>query len=83
MVRVALASTPAVTCTGPGAVPFVGVNEHIGAAATTVEDASVQEMAADETAASIESSEDGAAETADGERRSLAQKVRDWLGRAA
>jgi 8-oxo-dGTP diphosphatase len=27
--------------------------------------------------------EDGAADQADGERRSLAQKVRDWLGRAA
>jgi 8-oxo-dGTP diphosphatase len=53
------------------------------AAAVTMEEVAVQEMAADETAAPIESSEDGAAEQADGERRSLAQKVRDWLGRAA
>jgi 8-oxo-dGTP diphosphatase len=56
---------------------------ELGAAATTVNEAPLQEMAADVTAAPIESSDDGAAETADGERRSLAQKVRDWLGRAA
>jgi len=54
-----------------------------GAAAVTVEEAPVQEMAADETVAPVEASEDSAAEQADGERRSLAQKVRDWLGRAA
>ena len=56
---------------------------ELDAAAAPVEEAPVQEMAADETASPIGSSEDGAAETADGERRSLAQKVRDWLGRAA
>jgi 8-oxo-dGTP diphosphatase len=56
---------------------------ELGAVAVTVEEAPVQEMAADETAAPVEAPEDSAAEQADGERRSLAQKVRDWLGRAA
>ena len=56
---------------------------ELAAAAETVEEVPAQETVADETAAPLESSEDGVAETADGERRSLAQKVRDWLGRAA
>jgi 8-oxo-dGTP diphosphatase len=59
------------------------VEPELGDAAMTVEEAPVQEMTADETASPVESSEDGAADQADGERRSLAQKVRDWLGRAA
>jgi 8-oxo-dGTP diphosphatase len=37
----------------------------------------------EETPAVMAEPEDGAADQADGERRSLAQKVRDWLGRAA
>jgi 8-oxo-dGTP diphosphatase len=59
------------------------VEPEPGAAALTEDEAPVQEMAEDETVAAVEPSEGGAAEQTDGERRSLAQKVRDWLGRAA
>jgi 8-oxo-dGTP diphosphatase len=51
--------------------------------AATVEEAPVQETAANEPAVPAEESEDGVTDPADSERRSLAQKVRDWLGRAA
>jgi 8-oxo-dGTP diphosphatase len=67
----------------PGLADVTMAEPELDAAAVTVEEAPVQESGADETVAPVESSEDSAAEQADGERRSLAQKVRDWLGRAA
>jgi 8-oxo-dGTP diphosphatase len=71
------------------AIPEPVVTEpEVVPAAVTVQEAALEEDAWEETAAEqttvpSEASEDAAADQADGERRSLAQKVRDWLGRAA
>jgi 8-oxo-dGTP diphosphatase len=71
------------------AIPEPVVTEpEVAPAAVTVEEAGLEETgldetAADQTAGPLDASEDAAADQAEGERRSLAQKVRDWLGRAA
>jgi 8-oxo-dGTP diphosphatase len=56
---------------------------QLARAAVAVEEVSAAETAVEEAAATAEETEDSADDQADRERRSLAQKVRDWLGRAA
>jgi len=66
-------------------VPILTVEPEIPAAAVAEPELAPDRIAAEETTlATVKSEpEDGAADQAGGERRSLAQKVRDWLGRAA
>jgi 8-oxo-dGTP diphosphatase len=62
------------------AIPVTAIDEpELAPAAMTVEETGAEDPAV----SSREGVADSAAHQADGERRSLAQKVRDWLGRAA
>jgi 8-oxo-dGTP diphosphatase len=62
------------------AIPEIAIDEpKLAPAAMTVEETGAEDPAASPG----EGAADSAADQTDGERRSLAQKVRDWLGRVA
>jgi 8-oxo-dGTP diphosphatase len=66
-------------------VPILSVEPELAATAVAEPELASATVAVEYTpvATAEPEPEDGAADQADGERRSLAQKVRDWLGRAA
>jgi 8-oxo-dGTP diphosphatase len=66
-------------------LPILSVEPEIVATAVAELELAAATIAVEETPAAMAEPEPeaGAADQADGERRSLAQKVRDWLGRAA
>lgn len=64
-------------------VPILSVEPEIPATAVAEPELAPATIAVEERPVATAEPEDGAADQADGERRSLAQKVRDWLGRAA